>query len=97
VGDFRFEPLGKSWLLGKLRQQLLDRFLPDRTVVIVLDRDAQKKGIETSKNAPQRCQMAALADLPDGCDDVGDCTSEDAWQRVTLALGQLLKKIGTDD
>jgi len=71
------------------QQQLLDRFLPSRPVVVFLDRDAQDKSVELQRTLLNRGRVAVLAGLPEGRDDVGDCTSEEAWQQVELALERL--------
>jgi len=33
--------------------------------------------------------VTVLTGLPEGRDDVGDCTQEEAWQQVALALERL--------
>ena len=71
------------------QQELLDRFLPGRPVVVFLDRDAQDKAVELQTTLLNRGRVAVLAELPDGRDDVGDCTSEEAWQQVGVALERL--------
>jgi DNA primase len=71
------------------QQELLDRFLPNRPVVVFLDRDAQDKAVELQRTLLNRGRVAVLAGLPDGRDDVGDCTSEEAWRQVGLALERL--------
>jgi DNA primase len=71
------------------QQQLLDRFLPGRPVVVFLDRDAQDNAQELQRTLLNRGRVTVLAGLPEGRDDVGDCTSEEAWQQVGLALERL--------
>jgi len=71
------------------QQELLDRVLPNRPVVVFLDRDAQDKAVELQGTLLRRGRVAVLAGLPDGRDDVGDCTSEEAWQQVEVALERL--------
>jgi hypothetical protein len=68
------------------QQQLLDRFLPGRPVVVFLDRDAQDKAAELQRTLLNRGRVTVLAGLPDGRDDVGDCTTEEAWQQVTQPI-----------
>jgi hypothetical protein len=58
-------------------------------VVVFLDRDAQDKAAELQTTLLGRGRVAVLAALPEGRDDVGDCTCEEAWQQVALALEQL--------
>ena len=81
---------GAVALLGKdmsLRQQeLVDRFLPGRPVVVFLDRDAQDKAVELQRTLLGRGRVTVLAGLPAGRDDVGECTPEEARQQVALAL-----------
>ena len=84
LGSSAVAIFGKDMSLPQ--QQLLDRFLPGRPVVVFLDRDAQDKAAELQRTLLDRGRVAVLAELPDGRDDVGDCTSEEAWQQVTLAL-----------
>ncbi|MGA2255423.1 MAG: hypothetical protein ABSG53_12225, partial [Thermoguttaceae bacterium] len=71
------------------QQGLLDRFLPGRPVVVFLDRDAQDKAAELQTTLLDRGRVTVLAELPDGRDDVGDCTQEEAWQQVVVALERL--------
>ena len=71
------------------QQELLDRFLPGRPVVVFLDRDAQDKAAELQRTLLKRGRVTVLAGLPDGRDDVGACTTEEAWQQVGLALERL--------
>ena len=84
---------GAVGLFGKdmsLHQQaLLDQHLPGRPVVVFLDRDAQDKAQELQRTLLNRGRVTVLAGLPDGRDDVGDSTTEDAWQQVGLALERL--------
>ena len=84
---------GAVGLFGKdmsLHQQaLLDQHLPGRPVVVFLDRDAQDKAQELQRTLLNRGRVTVLAGLPDGRDDVGDSTTEDAWQQVELALERL--------
>ena len=68
------------------QRQLLDQHLPGRHVVVMLDRDAQDNAAELQRTLLNRGRVAVLAGLPDGRDDVGDCTSQEAWQQVGLAL-----------
>ena len=71
------------------QQQLLDQHLPGRHVVVMLDRDAQDNAADVCSTLLNRGRVAVLAGLPDGRDDVGDCTTEEAWQQVELALERL--------
>jgi DNA primase len=71
------------------QQQLLDHHLPGRPVVVFLDRDAQDKAAGLLQTLLNRERVTVLAGLPDGRDDVGDCTAEEAWQQVALALERL--------
>ena len=71
------------------QQELLDQHLPGRPVVVFLDRDAQDKAAELQSTLLNRGRVAVLAGLPDGRDDVGDCTTEEAWQQVEMALERL--------
>jgi hypothetical protein len=71
------------------QQQLLDRFLAGRPVVVFLDRDAQDKAAELQRTLLNRGRVAVLAGLPEGRDDVSDCTAEEAWQQVETALQRL--------
>ena len=71
------------------QQELLDRFLPGRPVVVFLDRDAQDKAVELQRTLLNRGRVTVLAGLPDGRDDVGDCTTQEAWQQVVVALQRL--------
>ena len=66
------------------QRQLLDQHLPGRHVVVMLDRDAQDNAAELQRTLLNRGRVAVLAGLPDGRDDVGDCTSQEAWQQVGL-------------
>ncbi|MEI8373465.1 MAG: hypothetical protein WCJ35_11615 [Planctomycetota bacterium] len=75
--------------MSRHQQQLLDRFLPDRPVIVFLDRDAQDKAAELQRTLLNRGRVAVLAGLPDGRDDVGDCTQEEAWQQIETALQRL--------
>ena len=68
------------------QQALLDQHLPGRHVVVFLDRDAQDAAVELQRTLLNRGRVTVLAGLPDGRDDVGDCTSEEAWQQVGVAL-----------
>ena len=71
------------------QQQLLDQHLPGGHVVVMLDRDAQDKAQELQRTLLNRGRVTVLAGLPDGRDDVGDCTAEEAWRQVGLALERL--------
>jgi hypothetical protein len=75
--------------MSRQQQELLDRHLAGRPVVVFLDRDAQDKAAELQTTLLGRGRVAVLAALPEGRDDVGDCTCEEAWQQVALALEQL--------
>lgn len=78
---------GKDMSLAQ--QQLLDRYLPGRQVVVFLDRDAQGKATELRTTLLNRGRVTVLAGLPEGRDDVGDCTPEEAWQAVETAQARL--------
>ena len=71
------------------QQALLDQQLPGRIVVVMLDRDAQDKAQELQRTFLNRGRVTVLAGLPEGRDDVGDCTTEEAWQQVELALERI--------
>lgn len=71
------------------QQALLDQHLPGRHVVVMLDRDAQDKAQDLQRTLLNRGRVTVLAGLPEGRDDVGDCTTDEAWQRVEMALAQL--------
>ncbi len=51
---------------NKLRRQLLDRFLPSRPVVVVLDRDADGRAAELQRTLSNRRREALPAELTDG-------------------------------
>lgn len=70
------------------QQALLDQHLPGRHVVVMLDRDVQDNATNLRSTLLNR-GVTVLAGLPDGRDDVGDCTTEEAWQQVELALATL--------
>ncbi len=71
------------------QQQLLDQYLPGRHVVVMLDRDAQDNAADVCSTLLNRGRVTVLAGLPDGRDDIGDCTTEEAWQQVESALERL--------
>lgn len=71
------------------QQDLLDHYLPRRPIVVFLDRDAQDEAVELQRTLLSRGRVTVLAGLPDGRDDVGDCTANEAWQQVVQALEQL--------
>jgi hypothetical protein len=87
LGQGAIALFGKDMSLHQ--QQLLDRHLPGRPVVVMLDRDAQEKAVELQQILLHRNRVAVLAGLPEGRNDVGDCTTEEAWQQVALALDKL--------
>jgi hypothetical protein len=55
-------------------------------VVVFLDRDAQDNAANLRNTLLDRGRVEVLAGLPEGRDDVGDCTTEEVWQQVELAL-----------
>ena len=91
-------------LLGKdaspHQQWMICRWFPRRPVVVLLDRDAGDRAVQLRRAllalraSVRDTAPVAVAALPDGRNDVGECTYEDAWAVVAPALGRPLSALG---
>jgi DNA primase len=81
---------GKS--LSHAQQELLLRHFWGRSLVLFLDRDAAKETHSTCQNLQSAREKAGdrspvvVAEHPDGCHDVGECSRKQAWKQVAAAL-----------
>lgn len=81
------------------QSHLLARYLRRRPVVVFLDRDAAEQAkkvarrITSAKRASSDEATVVIARPPKGCDDVGDCTRQQAWKQIAKALGVSLRKL----
>ncbi len=82
------------------QRQMIIRWFKRRPVVVLLDRDAGDRAIQlrgallTLRALAADHAQVAVAALPDGRNDVGECTYEEAWAAVATALGKPLSALG---
>jgi hypothetical protein len=91
-------------LLGKTlsefqRDQLRSRFR-GRPLVLFFDRDAREearavsKWLQSARVAGGGDAQVVIANLPEGRQDVGECTRAEAWAAVADALGRPIEELG---
>ncbi|HEY3964496.1 MAG TPA: hypothetical protein VGM05_08115 [Planctomycetaceae bacterium] len=83
---------GKS--LSRQQQELLIRHFRGRPLVLFLDRDAAsemnaaRSRLLAARKIAHDSGKVVIAQLPDGRNDVGECSREQVWRQVAAALGE---------
>ena len=90
LGTNAVATLGKS--ASRTQLELLGDLGRDRPIVICLDSgtndEAQRlrRDLLSAKKSNDDTSKVVIARLPDGRDDIGECTRREAWQCVATAL-----------
>lgn len=74
--------------------RLLRKLASQRPIVLFLDDDAQDKAnVIRSELQRSGCSNVCIAQPPLGRQDVGECTTEEAWAEVARALGMTVAEL----
>ena len=88
---------GKS--LSHRQQELVLRHFRGRPLVLFLDRDAAAEAntirsrLLAARKAVRDPGKIVIAQHPEDCDDVGDCSRRQAWQQVAAAVGGVFDEL----
>ena len=101
LGTNAVATLGKD--VSEHQRNLLCSWFAGRPLVVFFDRDASQKAdklrqaLQTLRAGLGDHAPVVVASLPEGRDDVGECTRAEAWDAVASALGQPTASLGLTD